>query len=44
MARRVAPLYDIEGNLPALDSVLDEVAREDVDETTARFEAARRGA
>jgi putative phosphoesterase len=30
-ARAVAALYDIHGNLPALDAVLDEVARERVD-------------
>jgi predicted phosphodiesterase len=30
-ARRVAALYDIHGNLPALEAVLEEVAREDVD-------------
>jgi putative phosphoesterase len=30
-ARGVAALYDIHGNLPALDAVLDEVARERVD-------------
>jgi predicted phosphodiesterase len=30
VARRVAALYDVEGNLPALDAVLAEVAREDV--------------
>lgn len=31
MARRVAALYDVEGNLPALDAVLAEVDREGVD-------------
>ena len=31
MARRVAALYDVEGNLPALDAVLGEVASEGVD-------------
>jgi putative phosphoesterase len=30
-ARGVAALYDIHGNLPALDAVLDEIARERVD-------------
>jgi predicted phosphodiesterase len=29
--RRVAALYDIHGNLPALEAVLDEVARADID-------------
>lgn len=31
MARRVAALYDVEGNLPALEAVLAEVGREGVD-------------
>ncbi len=31
MARRAAALYDVEGNASALDAVLAEVAREDVD-------------
>jgi predicted phosphodiesterase len=31
VARRVAALYDVEGNLPALDAVLGEVASEGVD-------------
>ncbi|MDQ3958083.1 MAG: metallophosphatase family protein [Actinomycetota bacterium] len=30
-ARRVAALYDLHGNLPALEAVLAEIAREDVD-------------
>jgi Icc-related predicted phosphoesterase len=28
---RVAALYDVHGNLPALEAVLDEIARADVD-------------
>lgn len=31
MTRRIAALYDVHGNLPALDAVLDEVARTEVD-------------
>src|SRR5258708_5467495 len=31
MAKRVAALYDIHGNLPALEAVLDEIRHADVD-------------
>src|SRR4051794_1254605 len=31
MAERIAALYDIHGNLPALEAVLDDVKRADVD-------------
>jgi Icc-related predicted phosphoesterase len=30
-ARRVAALYDIHGNLPALEAVLEELSRDPVD-------------